>query len=108
MDAASQYAGSLGGLLGNYQQSTQKSSGSAIDTIGKIASIAALFSDVRLKEDIRRVGVTEGGLPVYTYRYKGEPQTHMGVMAQEVAEMQPGALGPVVHGFGTVNYAEVR
>lgn len=106
MNAAGNYAQSLGGLLGGYQtQKSGQSTGSAIASgIGTIASIASLFSDARLKEDIRRVGQTDGGLPVYTFRYKGEPAVHMGVMAQDVEVMQPEALGPVVSGFKTVNY----
>lgn len=68
---------------------------------------AAIMSDVRLKTDIRRVGTTDGGLPVYTYRYKGRPEFHMGVMAQDVAEVMPQAVVPV-GGFLAVDYAEVR
>jgi len=69
----------------------------------------AKASDVRLKEDIREVGMTNAGLPVYTYRYIGEPTVHMGVMAQDVANSQPHALGPLIDGeFMSVNYGEVR
>lgn len=51
-----------------------------------------LPSDRRLKTDIKRVGVLDNGLPVYTFRYKGEQTVHMGVMAQEVLEVNPGAV----------------
>lgn len=67
-----------------------------------------MLSDERAKEDIDRVGETDGGLPVYTYRYKGDDTVHMGVMAQEVDRMQPKASGPSIAGLRTVNYAEVR
>lgn len=43
-----------------------------------------LLSDRRAKENIRRVGETDGGIPIYTYRYRGSPVTHMGVLADEV------------------------
>ncbi len=66
------------------------------------------MSDIRLKENIRHVGSTNEGLPIYLYNYKGGNQMHMGVMAQDVAAMQPNALGPIVEGYGTVDYAEVR
>jgi len=33
------------------------------------------FSDRLLKEDIERVGKTDDGLPIYTYKYKGEDKT---------------------------------
>ena len=110
MNAAQQYAAGTGGLLGQYQNvnSTQRSTPSIMDSIGQAVQIGSMFSDERLKEGIRQVGKTDGGLPVYTYRYKGGDVVHMGVMAQEVAEHQPDALGPVVQGYGTVNYAEVR
>lgn len=110
LNAAETYAGSLGNLFGSYQ--TKTSNPSLADSIGKgisaVSSIASLFSDRRLKTDIRRVGRTDGGLPVYTYRYKGDAAVHMGVMAQDVADMQPQALGPEVGGFATVFYGEVR
>jgi hypothetical protein len=103
MNAAGNYAGSLGGLLGGYQKQSQNPS--TADGIGKALSIAALFSDERLKTDIRRVGQTDSGQPVYTYRYKAGGPVMMGVMAQETPAE---ALGPVVGGFMTVNYGEVR
>lgn len=113
MDAASQYAGGIGGLLGQYN--TTKSStpwGPAL--LGAAASAAGAYfggksSDIRLKEDIRHVGQTNAGLPIYTYRYKGDPMVHMGVMAQDVAQSQPEALGPLINGeYMTVKYGEVR
>lgn len=110
LQAAGQYAGGIGGLLGGYGAQTNKPS--TMDTImgigGTALSAAALFSDRRLKDDIHRVGFTDGGLPIYTYRYKGEERTHMGVMADEVQEKQPEALGPKIAGFSTVLYGEVR
>jgi hypothetical protein len=69
---------------------------------------AAIMSDERLKTDKRKVGETDGGLPIYTYRYGGKGPFHMGVMAQDVASEQPEALGPVVDGYMSVKYAEVR
>lgn len=71
-----------------------------------LGSAAILASDRRVKEDIRRVGTTDGGLPVYTFRYIGHSTTHMGVMAQEVEEVIPSAvfeIGGVKH----VDYAQV-
>ena len=110
LNAAATYAGGLGGLLGG--SNTQTSSPSTFDSVlgglGTAASAAALFSDERLKENVSRVGETDGGLGVYTYTLKGDPTPRMGVMAQEVEQSQPEALGPEVSGFKTVNYAEVR
>jgi len=87
----------------NLQQANQNSTQQGLFGLGA----AALMSDVRLKEDIRRVGMTDGGLSVYTYRYKGQPQTHMGVMAQEVEMVNPGAVREI-GGYKAVDYAMVK
>lgn len=111
LNATSQYASGMGSLFGNTGTQTQTSSpniGQMLLSAAANAAGTAAMSDVRLKEDIRRVGMTDGGLPVYTYRYKGDPVTQMGVMAQEVAHFQPHALGPKVQGFMSVEYSEVR
>ena len=114
MDAASQYAGATGGLLGQYTTTKQSQPwggallGAISGGLGAYTGAGGKFSDERLKEDIKEVGITNAGLPVYTYRYKGEPTVHMGVMAQDVAQTQPDALGPVIGGYMTVNYGEVR
>ena len=68
---------------------------------------SAIMSDVRLKTDIRRVGTTDAGLPVYTYRYRGRPEVHMGVMAQDVEQVFPAAVKQIGD-FKAVDYAEVR
>lgn len=112
MNAAMQYAGGTAGLLGDYTDTLKKDSPSKAQQIGKGLNVASkifsLFSDERLKENIEEVGMTKGGLPVYTYNYKGDPTPQMGVMAQEVAKKQPDALGPTVGGFKTVQYGKVR
>jgi hypothetical protein len=63
------------------------------------------FSDRRLKEDIKQVGKAENGLPIYKFKYKGDPkeQTHIGFMADEVEKIHPEAVGES-HGFKTVDY----
>jgi hypothetical protein len=61
-------------------------------------------SDIRLKEDILRVGTNHLGLGVYRFRYKGFDGVWEGVMAQEVEVMQPGAVKTCVQGYKSVNY----
>lgn len=65
-----------------------------------------LSSDRRLKEDIRKVGSTDDGLPVYTFRYKGLPTVHMGVMAQDVEKVKPDAVH-VMGGYLAVDYGAI-
>jgi hypothetical protein len=64
-----------------------------------------MFSDARVKEDIKRVGETDEGLGVFTYRYAGDPTGthHMGVMAQEVEQVHPEAVADV-GGVKAVHY----
>jgi hypothetical protein len=76
------------------------------DMIGTGASIF-MASDRRLKTDIQRVGTTDGGVPIYTYKYKGESMTQMGVMAQDVEKVNPEAVREF-GGYKAVNYALVK
>jgi hypothetical protein len=104
---AGNYASGIGSLVGNYNNQTQTSSpspfSSIMDTLGKGAQIASLFSDRRLKRAIRKIGAFADGLGIYSWRYVwGEEAT--GVMADEVADLRPWALGPEIDGFATVNY----
>lgn len=73
------------------------------------AGISAMpWSDRRLKENIRKVGETFNGTPIYVYNLKGDLTPLMGVMAQELMEKQPEAVLLDPSGFYKVNYAEVR
>ena len=104
---------------------TQKQSGGLLGTLGGILSLASalptggltllggagsamgaasgMFSDSRLKTNIKQVGTLSDGLGVYSYDYIwGEPA--VGVMADEVEQLRPWALGAPVNGFATVNY----
>ena len=74
-----------------------------------VTGLASLFtgSDERLKEDIQTVGELFDGTNVYRYRYKGDPVTRIGVMAQEVQKRDPEAvadLGGDFAGFLGVDY----
>jgi hypothetical protein len=66
----------------------------------------SLFSDARLKSDIKRVGSLDSGLGVYTYRFGNGP-VQMGVMAQEVSEIIPDAVHKHSSGYLMVEYGKV-
>lgn len=66
------------------------------------------FSDMRLKENIRRVGHTDDGLPIYVYNYRGDPVAQMGVMAQEVEKVSPDAVERHESGYLMVDYRKVH
>lgn len=55
------------------------------------AGIAALFSDINLKENIVKIG-SEKGHNIYEFNYIGEPERYRGVMAQEVKKIKPDAV----------------
>ena len=70
-------------------------------------------SDVTIKEDIRKIGVLDNGLNLYKFQYKpfykdawghGE---QIGVMAQEVEKVIPGAVCEHPDGYKLVNYAMI-
>ena len=102
----------VGGLInqnfaqrqGNYQQANANwQSGMG----GLFGMGAALLSDERAKTDVRKVGETDGGLPIYTYRYKGGDTRHMGVMAQDVQKQNPDAVKQRNDGLLAVDYSKV-
>lgn len=104
-----------GGLVsgaGNVSTSTSQgtSSGKSNNGMGNfIGSIigGAAASDERLKTDIIKVGEHEG-LGVYKYNYVSGQGPYIGVMAQEVKELYPEAMGPEVSGYLTVDYNKLQ
>lgn len=93
-------AGTQGGTS-TTSQPTQDNTASQILGLG--LGVAGLFSDKRVKDNIKRVGKTDDGLPIYTFKYKGDDTTHMGLMAQDVEKKKPNAVGEI-GGIKTVNY----
>ena len=69
---------------------------------------SGFFSDERLKHDARRIGETDDGLPIYSYKYNGDNKTQIGLMAQDVEKRKPEAVGlaPAADGkmYKTVDY----
>ncbi|CAH1696808.1 hypothetical protein CHELA1G11_70033 [Hyphomicrobiales bacterium] len=70
------------------------------------------FSDERMKEDIEPIGETYDGQPLYRYRFKGDPKTEIGLLAQDVEKTNPDAVYDingakmVDYGHATENAAE--
>jgi hypothetical protein len=76
----------------------------ATEGIGSLlAMLPAMFSDRRLKDDIEKIGKTFDGQDIVRYRYKGEPATQIGLIAQDVEKHHPGAVG-LAGGYRTVDY----
>lgn len=91
---------------GSTSSSSSRSESSNKGIGGTIAALASAFSDVRLKENIEKVGV-ENGYNIYEFNYRNDPlHRFRGVMAQEVLQKDPEAVG-VRDGYLTVNYDRI-
>lgn len=64
-------------------------------------------SDIRLKEDIRLITTTKSGINLYGFRYLGDEQYYVGVIAQEILKTHPEAISKDVFGFYRVDYAQL-
>jgi len=97
----------VGSSAGSTSSGMTKGSGdSGVGSIvgGALSLGASLFSDERVKEDVEQVGETFDGQPIYRYRYKGEPATQIGLIAQDVEQTHPEAVGDI-GGIKMVDYA---
>ena len=108
---ASLNAGYPGGeMSGTMRGSAMPSTNPSADmwnTIFKGVGTALPFfmaSDKRLKEDIAPVGKLNDGQTVYSYRYKGDPRTQIGLLAQEVERVHPDAVARHPSGLRMVDY----
>ena len=110
------YATSTSGTSAN--QTTQTQSNPMSAALGGLQTLGGLFSapaggtsamsglmgmfgggsDRRLKTDIKKIGVHHTGLPMFAYRYKGDPKSYpkvVGPMAEDVMKIAPHAVRPM-------------
>ncbi len=87
-------AAGFGGRVQGSGTSTGKTSGT---------SVGFSLSDARAKKDIKQIGKTDEGLPLYSYKYKGEDEPRVGPMAQDVAIMKPEAVAHASSGLLYIN-----
>jgi hypothetical protein len=64
-------------------------------------------SDIRLKNDIVLLGYLNDGLGFYRFSYNGSKESYVGVMAQDVLRVAPGAVTRGRDGFLRVNYEKL-
>lgn len=105
MNAIQDYLTMTSGLGGQY--STQTGTSQYNPGLLGILGAGLQFSDARLKEDVKRVGTTDSGLGVYTYKYRGGKTYHMGVMAQEAQQITPEAVQASSDGWLAVDYGRI-
>ena len=60
-------------------------------------------SDIRLKENIREVGLSKSGFKIYEFNYKNDGTRYRGAMAQDVITKLPKAIS-LQDGYLYVNY----
>jgi len=66
-----------------------------------------LFSDVRLKENIIKTGVSKSGIPTYEFNYIGCAEKYSGAMAQDLLAIKPDAVSLDASGYYKVNYNDI-
>lgn len=80
----------------------------AVGSFGSSAAGALAASDINLKENIERVGVSESGIPIYQFEYidksYGEGR-YEGVMAQDIQDIIPEAVTVGEGNLLAVNYS---
>jgi hypothetical protein len=86
--------------------------GSMFSPTGALGAINPFGSDRRLKTDIAKVGDHPSGVPLYAFRYKGDPKSYpkvVGPMAEDVAKIAPHAVAKIPGSGGkmAVNMAAV-
>lgn len=86
-------------FLANIAMGTGALSGSTTTT----TQPSSFFSDERLKEDVEPIGKTFDGQQIVRFKYKGEPGTRIGLVAQDVEKKHPEAVG-LAGGYKTVDY----
>ena len=72
------------------------------------ASALAVWSDVRLKENIESIGASPSGIPLYLFNYKHDPDTrYQGTMAQDLMDTHPDAVHRGADGYLSVDYSRI-
>jgi hypothetical protein len=105
--AGMQYNAQMGDF--NAKQAAQANLNQGLFQLG---GSAMMMSDIRLKENIKPVGVMANGLTLYSFEYVDEVKSHplagegihVGVMAQEVEQVFPYAVKTLNDGYKVVDY----
>lgn len=71
------------------------------------AGAPLIFSDRRLKKNIKRIGTSIMGFPVYAFNYIWGGDRQVGVMAQDVVKVMPEAVS-TVDGYMAVDYGMIK
>ncbi len=97
-DVSGNVYSSYNGQVQAYQQQQQNQNaqmGGLFGLGGSLLGAGSRFffpSDARLKENVRRIGTADNGIPLYAYNFRGDPRTQIGVIAQEIESIDPAAV----------------
>lgn len=90
-----------GATTGPAPNQTAQWLGTAASAAGAAGSI---FSDARIKENIHSIGKLHNGQTIYRFNYKGNPQVHIGLIAQDVERTDKAHAVHEVNGVKAVDY----
>jgi hypothetical protein len=92
MQKVQQQGSALGGIFG---------------TLGSLGSTAgSIWSDRRLKANIKAIGELASGIKTYVFNYIWDSTVRFGVMADEVINVKPEAVD-ITNGYMTVDYGRI-
>jgi hypothetical protein len=78
--------------------------------LGTVGGAAMFGSDERLKTDIKQVGSLDlpgGKVGIHSFRFKGSPVRNLGLLAQEIEPILPGAVQThPITGIKSLDYAQ--
>jgi len=92
------------------KQLKQQNRNAQYQALGSVAGAAgsAIASDRNLKENIKKIGISEKGLDIYEFEYKNKnlgEGVYQGVMAQDLLESKPEAVISDSSGILSVDYS---
>ena len=106
-DTGAGYALNQQGQIANQQAGSAVTSG-ILEGLFGLGSAGISASDIRLKEDITKVASLPSGIEIYTFRYIGDEQLNLGVMAQQVLPIIPEAVIEGADGYLMVDYSRIH
>lgn len=102
----------LGALQGNYNaqlgqvNANNATSAGQMNALTGLGGAAILASDIRLKNNIKRIGTHRLGIGIYEFDYLWGEHS-IGVMAQELLNVKPSAVHIHPSGYLMVNYGDL-
>jgi len=95
----------IAGKRKGYADAAIDSARASGDRMATAVAQFALGSDIRLKENITRTGISKSGIPIYTFNYKNDDQLWSGTMAQDLLELgREDAVTTMDNGYYGVYY----